>query len=220
MRVTSPTSGVHRIVFALRQTIPVGLRALLIVSLCLNCFGQSKKPRKRASANSLKSVYIYNFSRFVTWPVTQMASAKEFRIGVVGESSIMPILKKLPAKRQAVDRRTGRRIPIRIVQFKSMKDYRPCHLLLVPSAVKLEEQKAILKQFATKPVLVVGESPGFARTGGTAGFVLSNGRMKFELNLADAKRKGLTIDAQLLTAANKLEKKIEPDSSSAVQQVP
>lgn len=221
MNVDPSTSQVSRIVFALRRPIAwMVCPAIIAVALSGFSFGQSgKQARKPVDPNSVKSVYLLHFSRFVTWPAKQAPSTREVRIGVIGKTPVIARLHEVAARRQARDRHTGKKVPLKILPFKSMKDYRACHILLVPDSVPAEEQRAILKRFATSPVLVVGESPGFARIGGTAGFVLLNGNMLFDLSVPDAKRKGLKIDAKLQRLAHKLEEKIQPDST-AVQQVP
>lgn len=46
------------------------------------------------------------------------------------------------------------------------------------------------------PVLTVGESPLFARGGGTISFVLEDDKVGFETNIVSAERTGLHISAQ------------------------
>jgi hypothetical protein len=53
-------------------------------------------------------------------------------------------------------------------------------------------------------VLLVGESPDFATSGGTAVFRLVDGGVRFDLNLDQANLKKLKLDAKLLKAANQI----------------
>ncbi len=184
----------------------------------LPCFGQEVIPQAPSAQQSVnvkkeynvKGVYLFNFARYVTWPQSQKLPRGEFRIGVLGDSPIMRPLNALAQKKQIRDRHTKRKVPLRIRQFKTLDDYQPCHILVIPRAVSIEQRREIAMRFANQPVLVIGESPNFARSDGTAGFVMMNGGIGFDLNLADAKRKGLKLDAKLLKAAKGILKKIEP----------
>lgn len=159
---------------------------------------------------AVKSVYVFNFARYVKWPLFKDGRAKEFRIGVIGQSPIVAPLTTLAKRKSVRDRRTGSKLPLRILQFRTLKEYQDCHILVVPRNTPLQEQRAITKRLATKPVLLVGETAGFAQAEGTAGFLLMNGGVQFDLNVADAKRKRLTLDAKLLKAARILNEKVKP----------
>lgn len=67
----------------------------------------------------------------------------------------------------------------------------------------------ILRGLRGASVLTVGDTPGFAGTGGIINFVLDNGRVRFEINLKAAERAHLKISARLSTVA----KLIVPDDS-------
>ena len=55
-----------------------------------------------------------------------------------------------------------------------------------------------------KPVLVVGETPGFAERGGTANFVADNDRVSIEINVDSVRRARLRVDARLLSLAKRV----------------
>jgi hypothetical protein len=48
----------------------------------------------------------------------------------------------------------------------------------------------------------VGEDPVFAQSGGIINFMLKNGNVRLEVNLAAAKKAGLTISSRLLAVAD------------------
>lgn len=164
----------------------------------------------------VKGVYVFNFARYVTWPASKDVPATEFRVGIIGDSPISVPLDTLATKKKksVQDRRTGTRLPLRILQFKTLSEYKDCHIFVIPRTVSTEQRQAIQKRFRNKPVLLVGESSGFAQAGGTAGFVMMNGGIKFDLNVADAQRKGLKLDAKLLSLANAVVQTLEPNAMS------
>ena len=161
-------------------------------------------PGRQAEYN-VKTAYIYGFGRYVTWPEDDRALPQDrFVIGILGESPVRKTLDELASKRTVTDRRTGRSLPIQVVQFRSLAEYAPCQILLVPDKVDRETTRAAIEQFRDRPVLLIGESPQFTQLGGSVGFLIVDGSVKFDVNIDDATRKGLKIDAKLLRAANEV----------------
>jgi hypothetical protein len=60
----------------------------------------------------------------------------------------------------------------------------------------------ILEKAGALPILTVGEDEPFARNGGIIHFVLKNGNVRLEIDLAAAKKAGLTISSRLLAVAD------------------
>jgi hypothetical protein len=60
----------------------------------------------------------------------------------------------------------------------------------------------ILNKARSLPVLTVGEDAEFAQSGGIINFVLKNGNVRLEIDLAAARKAGLTIHSRLLTVAD------------------
>jgi hypothetical protein len=54
---------------------------------------------------------------------------------------------------------------------------------------------------STRPVLTIGESSDFLRRGGMIAFVIDGGRVRFDVNLPVAARRGLTLSSRLLQVA-------------------
>jgi hypothetical protein len=70
--------------------------------------------------------------------------------------------------------------------------------------VSISEERrlgTILSALQGRPVLVVGESEGFAGAGGMLGFALRESRMGIEVNSAAARQARLKISSQLLNIA-------------------
>jgi hypothetical protein len=54
-------------------------------------------------------------------------------------------------------------------------------------------------------VLIIGETPYFARIGGVINFISKNGRLHFEINPQEAERHGLKISSRVLQLATIVE---------------
>jgi hypothetical protein len=71
-----------------------------------------------------------------------------------------------------------------------------CHVLYVASA-----DQDLLQRVRHLPVLTVGDQPDFCQVGGIVNLRVVSHRVRFEIDVAQARRAGLTIDSQLLRLA-------------------
>jgi hypothetical protein len=62
--------------------------------------------------------------------------------------------------------------------------------------------RAILDKTVALPILTVGEDAVFAQNGGIINFVLKNGNVRLEIDLAAARKAGLAISSRLLAVAD------------------
>ncbi len=145
----------------------------------------------------IKRAYLYNFTRYFSWPDEAFANAKApFVIGVLGNDPFGDRLDEVARTKTF----QGRRIEIK--RFPSLKDYKPCQLLFIPRTVARETAMKAVTQTQGKPVLLVGETPGFATSGGTVNFYPDpNGTIGFEINVDATRSHGLGVDARLLKLA-------------------
>ncbi|MHC4216216.1 MAG: YfiR family protein [Planctomycetota bacterium] len=91
---------------------------------------------------------------------------------------------------------------------KAMKD---CHVLFVASS-EAEHVKEIMVLVKGGNVLTVGETEGFCASGGIIKFVTEDQKIRFEINLAAAKRAKLEIRSKLLRLSRKIIKKDDEDA--------
>jgi hypothetical protein len=176
---------------------------LLVLTALALCLGRPAPARSqqaesadvRHSESTVKAVYLYSFGRYVEWPQKAFDNATSpFVIGVLGEDTFGRTLDEIAAKKTI----QGRRIEIR--RFASIKDYRvPCHILFFSRSLNEAQQAELVSKTAGTPVLIVGETPGFAERGAIANFFLDGDRVRFEINVDNARRAGLRLDARLLS---------------------
>ena len=62
----------------------------------------------------------------------------------------------------------------------------------------------LLTRVRTAPVLTVGDDTDFLEQGGIINLRTVDGRVRFEINLAQARHVGLSIDSQLLRLAQRV----------------
>ena len=157
------------------------------------------QPAEEADINReypIKAAYLYNFSRYVQWPVDAFPTAETpFVIGVLGNDPFGDVLDEI-ARTKKVE---GRRILVK--RFASMAAYTPCHVLFLPASVDPQEKAAAIKMARGSPVLLVGESRDFAQQGGDINFFVEENKVRFEINPEAAKQARLRISSKLLSLA-------------------
>jgi hypothetical protein len=152
-----------------------------------------------ASEYTLKAVFLYSFGRYIDWPPEYLPQATgAFVIGVLGDDPFGDALDKIAAAKKIHDRQ------IVLRRFKSLAEYQPCHILFVTRSVPAEQQAEVIRKLQDKPLLLVGEMPGFAAQGGTVNFFVDQDTVRFEINLQAAKQQKLSINAKLLSLARLL----------------
>ncbi len=146
----------------------------------------------------VKAAYLYNFGRFVKWPAEAPSlRAKSFQLCVIGQDPFGPALYKTIS---------GETIGGKYVvakQVSSPEDAEECREVFVSSS---EDSKldAILQTLNQDRTLTVSDMPDFAQRGGMIEFVSQSNRIRFQVNLAAARRAGLTLSSELLKVATKV----------------
>src|SRR5438132_3828388 len=137
----------------------------------------------------IKAAYLYNFIKYVDWP----SYGDTITIGVLGGNPFGTALAPLNGKIVK-----GRRLLIK--ELDSVRDAQKCQIIFVSSSEKSRLQE-IFENLKSSRVLTVGETQGFASSGGIINFVEENNKVRFEINAEAARRTGLNISSELLKLA-------------------
>jgi hypothetical protein len=137
----------------------------------------------------IKAAYLYNFIKYVDWP----SYGDTITIGVLGGNPFGTALAPLNGKIVK-----GRRLLIK--ELDSVREAQKCQIIFVSSSEKQRLQE-IFENLKFARVLTVGETDGFATSGGMINFVEENNKVHFEINADAARRTGLTISSELLKLA-------------------
>jgi hypothetical protein len=139
----------------------------------------------------IKAAFLYNFAKFTVWPVEAFADAKApLRLCVLGDDSFDGAL-------TALEGRTVKNRPIAASRPTSAQSLGQCHLLFV-GASEAKSLGTILESLRGMPVLVVGDTPHFARSGGIIRLETVDNRVRFEINVEAAQHAKLKLDSRLL----------------------
>jgi hypothetical protein len=144
----------------------------------------------------VKAVFLFNFTHFVEWPPAAFASATApLTICVVGDDPFGRALDDTIAGESIGARRLAVRRPHRTESLDA------CQLLFVSrsEAHRLDE---VLRMTGTSTsILTVSDIDRFVARGGDVGFFLDRDRVRFEISIEHAKRRGLKVQSQLLSLA-------------------
>jgi hypothetical protein len=154
--------------------------------------GAPRNPEE-AVEYSLKSAFLFNFTKFVDWPADAFPDEKSpFQLCVLGEDPFGGSLDTVVANESV----NGR--PIAVRRLAHGADPKACQILFLGRA---ERQPEVLSGLRGSPVLTVGESDRFLAEGGLISFFLEAHRVRFEINLQNVERTRLKISSKLLRLA-------------------
>lgn len=150
---------------------------------------------KAATEYQVKAAFLYNFAKFVDWPPSAFSDAKQpLDICVYGHDPFGTVLEDALLGKTIGERRVDLG---RAMQFQ---DLAGCHVVFV-SASAHESAADLANRLRGRAVLLVGESDGFAASGGTIQFSIEDNRVHFVINPDAADRAGLKISSKLLALA-------------------
>jgi hypothetical protein len=153
----------------------------------------------RPSEYEVKAACLYKFARYVEWPVGSFADDQApVIIGVIGRDPFGPILDRIVAGKVVQGR------SVEIERIDSVGKLKTCHILFISSSERLRLAKH-LEGLNRASVLTVSELEWFARSGGMIRLKIDQERIRFEVNVDNARRAGLRISSRLLKLATIVE---------------
>jgi hypothetical protein len=158
-------------------------------------------PEQPMDEYQVKAAFLYNFAKFVEWPVEAFQSPVE-PIGIC-------ILGQDPFGRSLEDTLAGRVIESRSLVVRHISSYQQnagCHILFI-GAVEIKRAPPMLADIRRPGILTVGDSDSSGADGVVICFRLESGKVRFVINLEAAAREKVRISSRLLNLA----KVIKPD---------
>jgi hypothetical protein len=155
-----------------------------------------------AQEYQVKAIFLYNFVQFVTWPAAAFPDARTpITIGILGDDPFGPFLEDA-VRGEVVD---GRALTIK--RFKGLEEVISSHMLFV-SKSETGRLSQILAAVQDHSILTVGETEAFAHQGGVINFITVGNKVRYEINVAAAKRANLDISSKLLKLAKIIDSRI------------
>lgn len=141
----------------------------------------------------VKAAFIYNFTKYIEWPPSALPGNSPIVIGIVGRDPFGRSIDELLQGKTV----SGRSFRLRRLSWDD-DEVANCHILFVSAGAF---DPARLAKLRGRPVLTIGESPGFTSKGGIINFVIEGGRVRFDINSELAGAGGIQISSKLLSLA-------------------
>jgi hypothetical protein len=164
-------------------------RLLVVAALLVGARAEAQAPM---AESQVKAMFVYNFLKFVEWPLNTSAGPKEpFVVAIIGEGETADsterfLQSKTIGERPLVVRRSRWNESLAGVQAA---------LVVENDARKLQR---ILDAAAAAGVLTIGEGERFATEGGVIGLLVEDRRVRFDVDTTAAKNAGLRVSSKLL----------------------
>ncbi|HEY5253091.1 MAG TPA: YfiR family protein, partial [Acidobacteriaceae bacterium] len=143
----------------------------------------------------VKAAFLFHFAQLVDWPAdTVKATDGSLFLCTVGDDPFQGALEDTVAGKAV-----GTRV-LRIRHLKETQDMHACQMVFLGNAVS-KQIPALLAGLHNAPILTVGETPDFLKSGGMVRFLLADNNVRFAINVAAANAAGLKIGARLLILA-------------------
>jgi hypothetical protein len=169
------------------------IRRFAGVMLWLLVAFQSAFALETADQYLIKSAYLYKFALFAEWPTPV---TDHFQICVLGPDPFGDRLRALEDKQI-------QSVPVAIRRVAAAGDATHCQVLFINPSNRAEMVEWLV-ELARWPILTVSDRPDAFEEGVIIALQTDPNRISFRINLAKARKAGLSLRAQLLQLANEV----------------
>lgn len=198
IRATLPESLTQELSWPAKSVLMAAATLMIGFSTLGACRGNDLRATSRMVARGDTSL-AYSALSYITWPKDSFADDDSpFVLAVLGKPS------ELHEKLQAPYLEGKKRIHGRAVQvhkYDNLKDISQSHVLLVSEAYPQKLIEEALKAVDGKSVLTIGETNGFAKSGGVLGVVKNGDNWILELSQRAAAKQRLKVDVRLVNVS-------------------
>jgi hypothetical protein len=141
------------------------------------------------SEDGIKAAFVYNFAKFTEWPANAFANdSAPITVGFVGAESLADMFEKNVVGKNA----NGRDFAVKRLADATGAEI--CQIIFIGDKSQVA---GVLAATAGKPILMIGDSDGFATAGGMINFVKDGAKISFDLNVTAINAVHLNLDAKL-----------------------
>lgn len=171
-------------------------RVLLVLLLLLYC-AAAPAAAEPLPEDELKAAFLFKFGNYIEWPPGTFATPHSaIVIGIAGDAAIADALHQLIRGRRIAER------PLRVLRLDAHDDPVEVHILFVG---RDDRYAMLLQRTAQRPVLTVTDQDAFEPAPySTISFVRDGNRLRFDVALDEARRRGVRINARLLAVARRI----------------
>lgn len=168
---------------------------LIVLVLQLLCAALLQAQEQLVNENSVKAAFVFNAALYVTWPPPQN---DVILVGILGKGPLEYEWKNLSGK--ILNNRK-----LKIFKSNDVEEMLECQIVFIEESSP-KKLSRILSQLRQYPIVTIGDSPVFISSGGILNVVVTNNRISFAANQAQARTSGLEISSKLLKLATEVTK--------------
>jgi len=170
---------------------------LLCIFLCLLCLLPSGLHAETMHDYKVKAAFVYKFILFTDWPPSVFDKAEDtIVLGIVGPNPFGHVFEQVTNKKVK-----GKKFVIRYLSSDpSRAELCRCHVIFISRSLR-NSTPQILHLVAGCPVLTISDIDGFMDMGGMIAFKTRHRRIRFMVNVGQARKEGITFRAQMLELA-------------------
>ena len=148
----------------------------------------------RLDEYEVKAAYLYNFAKYVDWPLSALPNENSaLNFCIIGNSPMNPVIQSLAGKSVK-----NRRVSVR--EITQIEELNGCNILFVNASMKAQLHR-ILAAAPSRSLLTVSDDRSFAAAGGIIEFIPAGEKIRFQINHRAARQSNLKISSRLLSLA-------------------
>lgn len=187
--------GVQPEVSLPRTAFRAGLVGLLLL-FCSPCLA-AVRVLPIANPQQVEAAFLRNFARYVTWPASAFAEDRSpWNVCILGSDPFGEVLDKTLEGRKEQGRTFG------TFRAEALEKLPFCQIVFV-AYKDAAKRRAALSELRTRPVLTVGDAPGFLQEGGIIRFRVTD-YVEMSVNLDQARSVSLKIQTKMLEVTHEV----------------
>jgi hypothetical protein len=170
---------------------PLIIKRLLVLATLL--FGVRVEAQQAPMSEAqVKAMFVYNFLKFVEWPVDTSIGAKDpFVVLIIGEGATADATEQFLESKSIGDRP----LVVRRIRWDQSLAGARAAFVVERDAKRLHR---VLDAAAAAGVLTIGEGEGFTTQGGVIGLLVEDRKVRFDVDTTAAQTAGLRVSSKLL----------------------
>jgi hypothetical protein len=150
-----------------------------------------------ANPSKVEAAFLRNFARYVTWPAHAFAEDRSpWNICILGGDPFGEVLEK------TFKGRTEQGRTFEILRAEALDNLPSCQIVFV-AYKEAAKRRAALAELKNRPVLTVGDAPGFLHEGGIIRFQVED-YVEMSVNLDQARSVSLKIQTKMLEVTHEV----------------
>ncbi len=169
----------------------LNLKRYFVFLLCGLAISSTSLRADDSVLDDIKSVYIYNFLSFISWPEDKLLPIDRYQLCVVGNPSLKSKLESV-VRNELVNN-----LPIHVASAESSVALNECHIIYIDRHELLS--KSELADLKSNGSLLVADYSGFISSDlGMVGFETRGRKVRVAMKLSTLQDEGFKVSSKLL----------------------